>query len=86
MDVATVAAGASLISLLQDLSFPDDIYLNFERVIQQLDFGNFEDEIDHFMAGSSSSSSSQVPSTLLKFGRTICVGLPPSPLHLRMTS
>ena len=37
------------------------------------DFGNFEDEIDHFMAGSSSSSSSQVPSTLLKFGRTICV-------------
>ena len=38
VDVATVAAGASLISLLQDLSFPDDIYLNFERVIQQLDF------------------------------------------------
>ena len=37
------------------------------------DFGNFEDEIDHVMAGSSSSSSSQVPSTLLKFGRTICV-------------
>ena len=37
------------------------------------DFGNFEDEIDHFMAGSSSSSSSQVLSTLLKFRRTICV-------------
>ena len=37
------------------------------------DFGNFEDEIEHFMGGSSSSSSSQIPSTLLKFGRTICV-------------
>ena len=37
------------------------------------DFGNFEDEIEHFMGGSPSSSSSQVPSALLKFGRTICV-------------